>query len=99
MNRLFLGLAKKDLPKVRWTGDEGQWVVDGQIWTSGGAVAGMDMMASWVIQEFGIDVAMFGFEVCFRDISLFLFRKHFMCYADPNRHLTLNHEIKTETRT
>ena len=61
INRVFLKQAKVDLPKVNWQ-DEGQWVVDGQIWTAGGAVAGMDMMAGWVVEEFGIELATYGLE-------------------------------------
>ena len=61
MNRVFLHLAKTGHPKVHWT-NESQWVVDGHIWTAGGAVAGMDMMASWLIKEFGIELATFSLE-------------------------------------
>jgi transcriptional regulator GlxA family with amidase domain len=37
-NRLFLGMAKQMYPNVEWM--DQRWVVDGSIWTSGGAFAG-----------------------------------------------------------
>ncbi len=54
--------AKHLFPKVKWT-QEKQWVVDGQFWTSGGACAGMDMMANWVMENYDMDVAKGGFMV------------------------------------
>ncbi|KAL4955098.1 class I glutamine amidotransferase-like protein [Aspergillus filifer] len=39
-------------PPVHWTKGK-KWVVDGKIWTAGGAVAGMDMVAHWIQREFG----------------------------------------------
>lgn len=35
---------------------EKQWVVDGNLWTGSGAVAGMDMFAHWIKEKFGSDV-------------------------------------------
>ena len=46
-------------PNVKW--EKKQWVANEQFWTAGGACAGMDMMASWVIQNYGMDVARWGF--------------------------------------
>jgi len=57
-NHGALEIAKKMSPNVRWT--QKQWVVDGNIWTAGGACAGMDMMAHWVIQNYGMDIARLG---------------------------------------
>jgi transcriptional regulator GlxA family with amidase domain len=37
-NRMFLGMAKQMYPKVEWM--DRRWIVDGEIWTSGGAFAG-----------------------------------------------------------
>ena len=59
VNHEIIGLAIKDFPQVNWT-KEKQWVIDGNIWTSGGPCAGMDMMAHWVIENFGIELASFG---------------------------------------
>lgn len=59
-NRGALPMARKWNPNVKWTQE--QWVVDGQFWTAGGACAGMDMMANWVIQNYGMDVAKLGFH-------------------------------------
>lgn len=42
-------------PKVNWTRDK-KWVVDGCIWTGGGAVAAMDMVAHWLKEEYGLPV-------------------------------------------
>ncbi len=47
-------------PQVKW--EKVQWVEEGNIWTAGGACAGMDMMAHWVIEKYGIELAKFGFE-------------------------------------
>lgn len=38
-NREFLGMAKVMYPKVEWV--DQRWVVDGSVWTAGGAGAGM----------------------------------------------------------
>ncbi|KAJ4354672.1 uncharacterized protein N0V89_006409 [Didymosphaeria variabile] len=46
-------------PKVNWSKDK-KWVIDGNIWTGGGAVAGMDMFAHWLEKSFGKDVMMSG---------------------------------------
>ncbi|KAK6614963.1 DJ-1/PfpI family protein [Botrytis cinerea] len=61
VNHSYIEYAKKHSPKVNWT-INAQWVVDGNIWTAGGACAGMDMMASWVIDRAGMDLAKLGFE-------------------------------------
>lgn len=37
-NRMFLGMVAKMYPNVEW--QDQRWVVDGKIWTSGGAFAG-----------------------------------------------------------
>jgi len=59
-NHEFLEIAKQSVPTVKW--EREQWVVDGQFWTAGGACAGMDMMASWVIQNYGMELAKMGFS-------------------------------------
>jgi len=51
-NHMSIGLARQMSPKVKWT-TEKQWVIDGNIWTSGGACAGMDMMSHWIGKTYG----------------------------------------------
>ncbi len=59
-NHGMLGVAKHIRPNVNWKKE--QWVVDGNIWTAGGACAGMDMMAHWIRENYGDEVAKLGFE-------------------------------------
>ncbi|TVY35851.1 Isonitrile hydratase [Lachnellula occidentalis] len=59
VNHAFVEMAKKMAPVVKW--QKRQWVVDGNIWTAGGACAGMDMFASWVMTNYGMDIARFVF--------------------------------------
>jgi transcriptional regulator GlxA family with amidase domain len=47
--------AKENYPAVNWT-KETKWVIDGNIWTGAGAVAGMDMLAHWLKEKFGQDI-------------------------------------------
>lgn len=54
-NHVCLDVAKAQFPKVSWEKD--QWVVDGNIWSAGGACAGMDMFAAWVRKNYDADVA------------------------------------------
>lgn len=60
-NHGALPIAKQMLPNTKWT--KKQWVVseDGKFWTAGGACAGMDMFAHWVIENYGLEVATYGF--------------------------------------
>ncbi len=53
-------LAMQMFPDVKWTREK-QWVTDGKFWTAGGACAGMDMMAHWVMENYGKEVAEAGF--------------------------------------
>ncbi|KAH8816949.1 putative intracellular protease 1 [Xylogone sp. PMI_703] len=62
VNRSLLDIAKNLYPSVKWT-KEKQWIMDGNIWTSGGACAGMDMIAYWIEQTFGKDVASVSYEL------------------------------------
>lgn len=61
VNHGVIDLAKQKFPNVKWDKDL-QWVVDGNIWTSGGAYAGADMMARWVVENYGQEIANVGFE-------------------------------------
>ncbi|KAA8575889.1 hypothetical protein MFRU_050g00060 [Monilinia fructicola] len=62
VNHSFVAYAKKHYTNVNWTSNA-QWVVDGNIWTASGACAGMDMMASWVMERVDIDLVKFAFAV------------------------------------
>lgn len=59
INNVEYEWTRKQWPKVKWT-KEKKWVVDGNIWTGSGAVAGMDMFAHWFKENFGLDVLMEG---------------------------------------
>ena len=48
VNHVEFNYVKRTFPKVKWS-KEKQWVVDDNIWTAGGAVAGMDMLAHWCV--------------------------------------------------
>jgi len=58
-NHGVLVVAKQLFPKVKWV--EKQWVEDGKIWTASGACAGMDMMAHWVVENYGMGLAKLAF--------------------------------------
>jgi transcriptional regulator GlxA family with amidase domain len=51
--------TKKRFPKVKWVKGP-KWVIDGNIWTGTGAVAGMDMFAHWIKENFGMKVLIQG---------------------------------------
>ncbi|RYP66291.1 hypothetical protein DL771_007873 [Monosporascus sp. 5C6A] len=55
VNHVEYEWVKRRYPKVNWS-RETKWVVDGNIWTASGAVAGMDMAAHWLKEKFGLDV-------------------------------------------
>jgi transcriptional regulator GlxA family with amidase domain len=59
-NHEAMALARELGPNVKWTAEK-NWVVDGKFWTAGGACAGMDMMAHWVMENYGRDIAEAGF--------------------------------------
>ena len=59
INHGAVSFMKQKFPNVKWT-DEKKWIIDGNIWTSGGAVAGMDMCAQWIIENSGFDVLTLG---------------------------------------
>ena len=59
VNHGALEMARMMSPNVKWT--QKQWVVDGNVWTASGACAGMDMMAHWVIENYGMDIAKLSF--------------------------------------
>lgn len=55
INNLEYNWVVKQYPAVKWTKAK-KWVVDRNIWTGSGAVAGMDMFAHWVKESFGLPV-------------------------------------------
>ncbi|KGO65949.1 DJ-1 domain, InhA-type [Penicillium italicum] len=55
VNNLEYYWIKKKYPNVKWT-KEKKWIIDGNVWTGSGAVAGMDMVAHWIKENFGLDV-------------------------------------------
>ncbi|KAH7261622.1 class I glutamine amidotransferase-like protein [Fusarium tricinctum] len=55
INHAEYSWAKENYPAVKWT-KERKWVVDGNIWTGAGAIAGMDMVAHWLKERFGQDI-------------------------------------------
>lgn len=61
-NHQVLPLAQQLYPKVKWT-NEKQWVIDGDVWTAGGACAGMDMFAQWCVEKCGRDTAEAGWAL------------------------------------
>lgn len=58
-NHQYLATAKELKPEVNWSSK--QWVVDRKFWTAGGALAGMDMFAHWVTENYGQDIAETGY--------------------------------------
>lgn len=59
-NHGVVDFAMQVSPNVKWT-KEKRWVIDGKLWTAGGAMAGMDMMAYWVMQNYGKELAKVAF--------------------------------------
>ncbi|KAG4255537.1 hypothetical protein BFJ72_g15251 [Fusarium proliferatum] len=55
VNHVEYEWVKKRHPSVNWTNNS-KWVVDGNIWTASGAVAGMDMVAHWIKENYGMEV-------------------------------------------
>lgn len=54
INHASLYSQRKVYPNVKWTKDK-KWVVHGNVWTAGGAGAGIDMIANWIKENFGLD--------------------------------------------
>ncbi|KAJ5602356.1 hypothetical protein N7537_005312 [Penicillium hordei] len=59
-NHEAIGMAREFAPNVKWTAEK-NWIIDGKFWTAGGACAGMDMMAHWVMENYDKDIAEAGF--------------------------------------
>lgn len=56
INNLEYEWVKYRFPNVSWTKDT-KWVVDGDIWTAAGAVAGMDMFSHWLKEKYGKEIS------------------------------------------
>ncbi|KAM0721979.1 hypothetical protein Q7P37_002905 [Cladosporium fusiforme] len=54
VNNVEYNYVKRTFPQVKWAKDK-KWVVDGNIWTGSGALAGMDMFAHWIKERFGAE--------------------------------------------
>ncbi|KIW15102.1 hypothetical protein PV08_07889 [Exophiala spinifera] len=59
INNVEYAWVAKKYPQVKWT-KERKWIVDGNLWTASGAVAGMDMFAHWLKENFGLAVLTLG---------------------------------------
>ncbi|KAF3073238.1 DJ-1_PfpI domain-containing protein [Trichoderma simmonsii] len=55
VNNVEYAWVRKRWPKVNWTREK-KWIVDGNIWTGSGAFAGVDMVAHWLKENYGLDV-------------------------------------------
>jgi transcriptional regulator GlxA family with amidase domain len=89
-NHVEYNWIKAEHPRVHWTRDT-KWVVDGNIWTAAGAVAGMDMFAHWISTEFGADVlraATMGLDYEPRDI-------HGLHTVLPQRYDSTGNQVST----
>lgn len=79
MNHTLIPDGEAVAPKVKWD-SQSKWVIDGdgKYWTAAGAIAGMDMIAMWVEQEYGREFRNFStmlLEYQPRDVS----GKHLGC--------------------
>lgn len=54
-NHIEYEWVKQKYPKVNWSKDK-KWVIDGNIWTASGPVAGMDMIIHWLREKYGKEV-------------------------------------------
>lgn len=59
VNNVEYNWAKKQFPKVNWT-KSSKWIIDGNIWTASGALAGMDMFSYWLEKNYGLAVLTLG---------------------------------------
>ncbi|KAF3385477.1 hypothetical protein F1880_001720 [Penicillium rolfsii] len=55
VNHLGFNWVKRRYPNVQWT-KEKKWIIDRNVWTGSGAVAGMDMVAHWIKENYGLDL-------------------------------------------
>ncbi|OBT51852.1 hypothetical protein VE04_08424 [Pseudogymnoascus sp. 24MN13] len=55
VNNVEYEWVRKRWPKVNWTREK-KWIIDGNIWTGSGAIAGTDMVAHWIKENYGLDV-------------------------------------------
>ncbi|EOA83292.1 uncharacterized protein SETTUDRAFT_139755 [Exserohilum turcica Et28A] len=57
-NKSVFGEVKATHPRVNWI-PKARWVVDGNIWTSSGVSAGMDLAFAWIAHVFGQEQAQY----------------------------------------
>ncbi|KAL1799607.1 hypothetical protein ACET3X_003644 [Alternaria dauci] len=57
-NKRAFNVVKAQHPNVEWVA-KARWVVDGNIWTSSGISAGMDLAFAWMAEVFGEETAQF----------------------------------------
>jgi transcriptional regulator GlxA family with amidase domain len=55
VNNIEYEWVRKRWPKVNWTREK-KWIIDGNIWTGSGAIAATDMVAHWLMENYGLDV-------------------------------------------
>lgn len=55
-NKKAFNLVKSLHPSVNWVA-KARWVVDGNVWTSSGISAGMDLAFAWIAEVFGEETA------------------------------------------
>ena len=55
VNNIEYEWVKHRWPRVNWTREK-KWIIDGNIWTGSGAIAGTDMIAHWLKENYGLDV-------------------------------------------
>lgn len=57
-NKRAFNEVKASHPQVNWVA-KARWVVDGNIWTSSGISAGIDLAFAWISEAFGEEIAQF----------------------------------------
>ncbi|PTB62744.1 class I glutamine amidotransferase-like protein [Trichoderma citrinoviride] len=55
VNNVEYSWVRKRWPNVNWTREK-KWIIDGNIWTASGAFAGVDMVAHWLKENYGLDL-------------------------------------------
>ncbi|TFA97401.1 hypothetical protein CCMA1212_010868 [Trichoderma ghanense] len=55
VNNVEYSWVRKRWPEVNWTREK-KWIVDDNVWTSSGASAGVDMVAHWLKENYGLDL-------------------------------------------
>jgi len=69
-NKRAFNDVKAKHPNVKWVA-KARWVVDGNVWTSSGISAGMDLAFAWMAEVWGEEVA--GFVADRSEVSNFVY--------------------------